>query len=103
MQFKKQDLQDLIWGDGPDYLTVIRNEITSNSRWSIHHELIITFDEKLYRTDYSVGATEYQEELPFEYEPDLIECDEVIRIAKTSYDYIKKTELNADRHVDLEK
>ncbi len=91
MLFKKIELQDLLWEDGPEYLTIIRDEITGNSRWSIQHELIFTFDGKLYRTNYSVGATEMQDEGPFEYAPDLIDCDEVIRIAKTSYDYIKKT------------
>jgi len=103
MQFTKEDLQELVgYGDVP-HLSIIRDEMTGKNRWSIIHEIIFTFDGKLYRTSYKKGATEYQDKSPFEYEPDLIECDEVIRIAKTSYDYIKKTELNSERHIELEK
>jgi len=55
---------------------VIEDKIIDNSRWSIQHEIIFEVEGKFYRTYYSVGATECQDERPWEYE-DEIECTEV--------------------------
>ncbi len=54
----------------------IKNNIVDTSRWSIHHEIIFSYDGKFYRTYYSEGATEIQDESPWEYENE-IECVEV--------------------------
>lgn len=51
-----------------DRFEIVEDRITSNSRWSIHHELIIKFDGDYYMAEYSVGATELQEEEPWEYD-----------------------------------
>lgn len=56
--------------------SAIKNDIVDTSRWSIHHEIIFEHDGKFYRTHYSVGATEYQDESPWEYD-DEVECTEV--------------------------
>jgi len=82
VKFKKQDLIDLLEGeDSP--LTEISNRIVDNSRWSIQYKLIFSFGGKFYKTHYSVGATEYQSERPFEYDPDEIECQEVVPVERT--------------------
>ncbi|MGG1659585.1 hypothetical protein [Brevibacillus sp. NRS-1366] len=56
--------------------SAILDEITDTSRWSMHHKIIFEYRGKFYRTHYSVGATEQQDESPWEYE-DEIECVEV--------------------------
>jgi hypothetical protein len=54
----------------------IQNTIVDHRRWSVTHEIIFERDGHLYRAYYSVGATEYQDESPWEYE-DEVECTEV--------------------------
>jgi len=57
-----------------DTAEVISDEIVDSSRWSNHYELIFKLDDKFYRTSYSVGATESQDEGPWEYEEGEIDC-----------------------------
>lgn len=60
--------------DLPD--SAILDEITDTSRWSIHHRIIFAYQGKFWETYYSEGATEMQDERPWEYD-DTIECIEV--------------------------
>lgn len=76
MKFSKKLLEEL---DLP--YSAKENTIVDNSRWSIIHEIIFEYEGKTYRTTYSVGATEDQDEGPWEYE-DEIECDEVHKVEK---------------------
>ena len=89
MKFKKQDLIDLLGGEESP-LTEISNKIVDTSRWSIHHKLIFSFGGKFYQTHYSTGATECQDERPFEYDPDEIGCEEVLPVQKTITVYVPK-------------
>ena len=57
------------------------DNVVDNTRWSIIHEIIFEYEDKFYRTSYSTGATESQDEGPWEYE-DFIECDEVHQVEK---------------------
>lgn len=67
-----------------DYLTnelelpdsAIVDKIIDTNRWSIIHKIVFEDKGKFYQTTYSEGATEYQDESPWEYE-DMIECTEV--------------------------
>ena len=54
----------------------VQDTITGHSRWSVHHQLIFEYQGKFLMAHYSVGATEQQEELPWEYK-DEVECVEV--------------------------
>lgn len=55
----------------------IEDDVIDTSRWSILHEIVFQDnDGKFYKTSYSVGATECQDEAPWEYE-DNITCYEV--------------------------
>ena len=55
----------------------LEDEIIDTSRWSIHHKIVFEDkDSRKYETFYSEGATECQDESPWEYE-DEIECTEV--------------------------
>lgn len=56
--------------------SAIKDTIVDTSRWSVQHEIIFEFQGKFYRTYYSVGATEMQDERPWEYD-DTVECTEV--------------------------
>lgn len=75
MKFKKADLQDLIYA-------AVDNNIIRHTRWSVHHKVVFPFEGKFYTTEYSVGATESQDERPFEYAADEIECPEVREVEK---------------------
>lgn len=95
MKFKKGDLQSLAWDDAPKGFEIIENEVFETGRWCIHYELIFKFDGKFYITDYSKGATEYQDESPFEYEKDEIECEEVFPVETKVIVYKTKEALEA--------
>lgn len=90
--FPKEDLKDLMWGDNDDFVLIL-DEITDTSRWSIHHYMV--FKEissgKLYGVGYSCGATESQDEAPFEFEGDEIECNELeaVEVKKIEYQPVK--------------
>ena len=59
----------------------IEDKITDTSRWSIHHEIVFPDNGRFYKTHYSEGATEIQDERPWEYENE-IECTEVHIVEK---------------------
>lgn len=68
-EYLKQNL-DLPYG-------AIEDKVIDTSRWSTYHEIVFEDkDGKTYQTGYSCGATECQDESPWEYE-DEVECTEV--------------------------
>lgn len=71
--FSKDYLMDEL--DLP-YENTIVNRIVDTTRWSIIHEIVFEDNGKFYMTTYSEGATEIQDERPWEYD-DEIECTEV--------------------------
>lgn len=74
IKIPKNEALDILWDDNG---AIIRDKIISKSRWSIRHELIFIYtDRKYYRTTYQEGATEYQDENPWQY-VDEVECTEV--------------------------
>lgn len=87
MKFKKELLQEVacMYPDEEEWegFKVISKDITDTSRWAVHHSLIFSFEGKFYQTNYREGATEYQDESPFEHDPDEIECKEVKPVQKT--------------------
>lgn len=94
MKFSKGFLQELAIGCHDKDTEIISDEIYDTSRWSVHHELIFKNLGKFYRTSYSRGATEYQDESPFEHDGDEIECDEVRPVERTVivYEPVKEGE-----------
>jgi hypothetical protein len=81
MKFSKEFLSD---GSYEDENTVV-DEIVGHSRWNVTHRRVFKFEGRFYETRYSKGATEYQEEQPYEYDPDEIECKEVFPIPTIVY------------------
>ena len=95
MKFSKDFLRELSYGDHENAVVVL-HEITDTSRWSIHYKQIFKIDEKYYQTFFSVGATEIQDESPYEWDEDEIECEEVFPVEKTVIVYEPLKENNAD-------
>lgn len=65
----EEDGRMVVYGDHKDYET-ISEEIYDQSRWSIRKSGVFKrlSDGTFWTTDWAEGATEYQEERPFEYE-----------------------------------
>lgn len=81
MKFEKKLLRELAEcgiGHGVDGCRVVRNELIDHTRWCLVYELVFVINDKAYLSTYRVGATESQDESPYEYEDDLIECQEVV-------------------------
>jgi hypothetical protein len=77
MKFSKEYMQEEAFDN------CVEDKIIGKSRWSVNHEMAFKHEGKFYRTSYSCGATEYQEEAPFEYADDEVECEEVHKVPKT--------------------
>jgi hypothetical protein len=54
----------------------IEDKLIGTTRWAIQHRIVFELDGKHWEALYSVGATERQDEGPWEYE-DEIQCVEV--------------------------
>lgn len=92
MEFPKEVMQELIWDDA-EGMELIENEIIDTTRWSIVHRIVFKVEGSYYSTCYSEGATECQDESPFEYDGDMIECDEVFPTEVTRIEYLRKKEV----------
>lgn len=61
----------------PDYgskehgVEVISDEMVDKDRWSVQYELTVKIQGKFYQSYYRVGATEYQDERPWEYDKEV--------------------------------
>lgn len=75
MRFSKSFLQD----EGG---RTIEDKLVGHSRWSLIYERIFEWEGRFYKTQYRTGATESQDESPYEYDPDEIECPEVFPVEK---------------------
>jgi len=90
MQREKLELteaegREIVYGDTFDY-DIIKDEITDTGRWSVYHDIVIQrkSDGKFFADSYSVGATESQDESPYEYsKPEFKEVFPVERIIIT--------------------
>ncbi len=81
MKFSKEFLQD----EGGE---TVEDRIIGQRRWSTDRARVFKHEGRFYRTTYSVGSTESQDERPYEYEPDEIECVEVFPTPKTITVYL---------------
>jgi hypothetical protein len=79
LTFTPNVARDIVKDCHPDFDTV-SSTITDKSRWS--YQLTDVFIHiptgKYYTVSYSIGATELQDESPFEYENGLVTFQEVI-------------------------
>lgn len=82
----KEQARDIIYGDSKDFVE-IQNEIVEHGRWNVVHEIVIQrkFDGRYFMDRYDVGATESQDEEPYEYfDPNF---REVFPVTKTYIEY----------------
>lgn len=83
MKFKKRDLLSMLRSD-ESVLIKIQDEISDHLRWSVAHDVV--FQDRItgryFRSYYSEGATESQDESPWQWDPEEIECDEVRPVEK---------------------
>jgi len=61
----------------------IEDVLEGHSRWSLEYRRVFEHEGKFYSTTYRIGATEIQDESPYEYDEDEIECREVHPVQKT--------------------
>ncbi len=88
LDFTKSQARDSIWGDLEGF-DVVLDTLVDTTRWSEIHDVVIkrTSDGKFFTDSYSVGATEMQDESPWEYsEPNFVEC---VPVEKTVIIYEK--------------
>lgn len=99
MATKKFPRGDLLLLIGREYRNVegssegyelIDDEIWTNTRWAIVHKIIFKHGGQFWTTMYQVGATEFQEQEPWEFLSE-VECTEVVPVEKTITTYeVKK-------------
>lgn len=76
-----EQMRYVLYSDDPE-AEVLEDSLIDTSRWSTHHNLVFKKDGKTWETQYSRGATESQDEQPFEYQ-DKVVCMEVHQVPKT--------------------
>ena len=89
LKLTAEEARDIISGDHDDF-KVITDKILENSRWSILHLVTIQriSDGLFFQDSYSEGATEQQDESPWEYtEPAFYE---VVATPVTVTKYVRK-------------
>jgi hypothetical protein len=88
---KKEIMQSILWEELDDS-EILQYNIISTGRWSINHELIFKYQGKIYKTNYSVGATEHHYEQPWTYVVEDITVVEVKPVEKTIIVYVPITD-----------
>lgn len=83
LKLTPEEGRNIVWEDSADF-KLVKKEIEDSSRWSIIYVAVFErlSDGKLFKTCYSIGATESQDERPFEYDGEAI-FTEVQAVEKT--------------------
>ena len=88
LQLTNEQARNILWGgDEDDAFVIIQDKIKSKTRWSIVYEIVIKrkSDNKYFKDTYRIGATESQDESPYEHtDPNFTE---VFPVTKTYIDY----------------
>ena len=82
IKLTREEAADIVCDDHNEWIVVEIN-ITGTSRWSIQYEGVFQHGPtgKFYQLCWSVGATEQQDESPFEYEdPTPVEVEPIQRL-----------------------
>lgn len=77
MLIPKDIAQELAYQEESEGFKVVSRTLVDHSRWSLHYTIVVEKDGHFYRSTYSEGATESQDEGPYEYADDEIEFKEV--------------------------
>jgi hypothetical protein len=79
------DEWDLPFGGNPDAgVEVLEDDVVAQTRWSVVHKMIVRIKDKFYETTYKVGATECQDESPWQDNNVIVfnEMEQVEKIVK---------------------
>ena len=80
MLIRKEIAQELTYANVPiEGFTVVERKIVDHRRWSVQSRLVVEKDGRFYASTYFKGATEQQDESPYECAPAEIEFPEVTR------------------------
>lgn len=82
--FKRELLLEIL--DAGTDGALLFDTIIGTTRWALQHAIIFHHEGKFWKTTYQVGATERQDESPWEYVPD-VTCVEVEPFEKVVVDY----------------
>ena len=86
LNLTKEQADDILFGIDDQY-EIVSDKIVSHKRWSVVHSIVIKrkSDGKYFKDQYEVGATENQDQNPYEYiAPNFTE---VFPVTKTYIDY----------------
>jgi len=94
-EFDARDLAHMRPGESDGKHTVVENTIIGHSRWSIDYELVVEreSDKTYWSAVYGVGATEMQEERPFEDEGD-VTFGQVFPVQVSVTKYLTQSEID---------
>ena len=83
LKLTPEEGRQIVWEDTEEFKT-IKEDVIDTSRWSIIYEIIVQrlSDNKFFKSNYSVGATESQDEQPYEYASEAV-FTEVVPVEKT--------------------
>ena len=85
-KFSIKFLKSVLYGD-QDGAEIIVNKIVDTSRWAVQYELVFKYEDIYYQTYYSRGATEMQDEAPWEYDSDPVIVAVVVPVEVTVIQY----------------
>ena len=92
-EFPKEFMKNLAYDEQDETVKVLKREQVDSRRWMANYEVVFEFEGFLYMSNYDMGLTENQENEPYEYDPDMIECTLVEAYEKT-ITYYKPIKLN---------
>lgn len=70
----------------------VKDEIIDHTRWAVMHYMVFEYEGRLFQTFYNVGATENQDHMPWDYDADPLECQEVRAVERVIIEYEKVSE-----------
>jgi hypothetical protein len=76
---------------------IVFRKILGKRRWSIDVYIVFKHEDKFYQSTYSYGATESQDESPYEYDDDEIECEEVFPTQVVTTVYKTQKEIDSGK------
>lgn len=84
LELTREQAEEVLYGG-----EIVRDRISGHRRWAVDHEVIFRHDDgQLYGMRYSVGATESQEQDPFD-EALVVKCVPVREVMVVDYEEIK--------------
>lgn len=94
VKFDKEKLQSLLCGSDEflkrEDIEIVESEIIDHRRWSVDYLMTFRQGDRYFRVDYSMGATEHQDQGPFDDCGEFVEVEEVVPVEKTIVVYEPK-------------